>query len=534
MACPSRGNGTGDLEEHIVEHMAQAVLDPLEIAAADMQSSFMSTSVVSLLTSHCNVSNVYLGLVEDGVDERSRVRDSAAQTPKTATASQEGADAEGVTSAMAASMNLITIMIGAGVLGFPKLFSRVGIWIGSGLLIFCCLTSMCLCNIVAHTIAKMDARLSQQDPKSKRIVKMDDLGQACFGKSGEMATRIIVNALYIGNVSCFLVLIGQNMKFLMDFLAYRAWILVMVGLMLPVAFLRDVSVVARMGILGVVASVIYFVTIVGASVQAYQASAPGGFDNPLPQPTIATCLSVLTTMMFGFGPAHMLPAVRRDMKNPEELPKALGLSHAAAGLIYLTAGVVGFWGFGQGVDGNISRSMCDAPGCPGTLAAVQAADHGLQPGNRWGWGIALAIAVIMNIMVTIPIVLYCLFTGIESLYPKNQPMSTMAGATMRVSVVVVTGSIALFVPFFLEVLGIISAVLVVPAVFVFPICFGWKAATLCGEPHGPLRILLNLFGLLLASALFVIGLIEAVRALSDEIAKNPDAANPFSRGFFAD
>jgi len=231
-------------------------------------------------------------------------------------------------------------------------------------------------------------------------------------------------------------------------------------------------------------------------------------------------------MMFGFGPTDVLATIRRDMVAPEELPRALLTSHVVIGIVYLMAGVFGYWGFGKNVEGNISRSMCDSPGCPGTASA-----EGMTAGTPWMLGYVLSGAIVINLLMTMPIVQYCFFSGIESRYPKEQPMGGVPSAIMRFSLVLFAGAIGVFVPFFLEVVGILSACLLVPLVMVFPICFSWKVAQDCGEPHSGLRLVLDVLGLCLAAALCVIGLTEAIVGLQHQMAKNPGAANPFVNFF---
>jgi len=239
-------------------------------------------------------------------------------------------------------------------------------------------------------------------------------------------------------------------------------------------------------------------------------------------------------MMFGFGPTDVLATVRREMKDARELPKALFASHLVVGLIYLSAGIVGYWGFGTAVEGNISRSMCDYPGCPGTEDPTCKADvcptlkYGAGAGNKWIFGYFLAGAVVANLLVTIPIVLYCLFTGIEANYPKDQPMDPVTNTMMRVGVVTFCACVGLFVPFFLQVVGIISALLVVPVVFFLPLLLGWKAAEDAGEPYSLPRKAFTIAALLLGVACLIIGAYESITDLQKAMHKDPDASNPFN------
>lgn len=409
--------------------------------------------------------------------------------------------------------NLTCVMIGAGVLAFPKLFARVGVTAGTSLLIFCGTVSVYLCGILGDAIGIAQQRTGLQ------FRKMDDLGQACFGKVGSLAARVVVNAMFIGKIGCYIVLVGQNLNYLSNVLPYRAWVLVVSAILLPVSSISDVTLMAKASIVGVLASVLYFVTILGGAWKAH-----GDRGGPLPWepelgPHLPTMLSVLTTMMFGFGPADVLTTVRNDMAKPAELWHALIYSHVGTGFIYLSVGVLGFIGFGE-PNGNIGLSMCDWPGCPGVAGLTRS-----TAGAKWIWGYVLSGAVVANLVVTIPIILYCLFTGVESMWPEDAPMGGVQKVIMRFGTVLFCCVVGLFTPYFSEVLAILSAALVVPLVFFLPLVFSWKAALDAGQAHGLLRNVLHSLVFAVGIVCLVIGFSEAVRDLQTAIAEDSSAGN---------
>lgn len=425
----------------------------------------------------------------------------------------------------ATTTSFITIMVGAGVLGFPALFSKVGVPLGAFMLTSCTLMSVYLCKTVGDTCTRV------QERTGKPVSKMDDLGQACFGYLGEVISRIVVNGMFIGMVSCYMVLIGQNLAFLLP-LPYRAWILIFTLLLMPAAFMRDISILEKLAIVGVVASCVYFITITGGGIMA--GNKTGSFE-AAPSVKPFSIFSVFTIMMFGYGPTHVLPSVRREMKNPQELPQALVVSHLIVGVIYMSAGIIGYWGFGALTQGNISMSMCESPGCPGTVPACATPPcpelTSEKAGSKWAFGYFLAVAVVANLCVTIPIVLYCCFTGIEASYSKDKPMDATKSAVMRVGVVLFCTSVGLFVPFFLQVVSILSAALVVPIVFFLPLAFGWKSAKDSGVPYDTPRIVFDSFLLLVGVACFVIGLYSSIDDLMQAMERDAAAANPFANFF---
>merc|ERR1711933_709353 len=95
-------------------------------------------------------------------------------------------------------------------------------------------------------------------------------------------------------------------------------------------------------------------------------------------------------------------------------------------------------------------------------------------------------------MVTIPVVLYCVFRAIEVEHTKLQSSRLANGAT-RVAVVFGALSVALFVPFFLEVLAVISSALLVTLQMFLPVAVTFalsrQGAVRCGVCEAGLLLL---------------------------------------------
>lgn len=448
-----------------------------------------------------SVQSIYLNAARNSVFLASRCEQGArADSPLEC-------GATGGTGLWPTTMNLITVMVGAGVLGFPALFAKTGLVCGSMLLVFCCATSIYLCATLAGAIDTVERRTGRQ------MHKMDDVGLACFGTPGQQVARYCVNAIMASKIAIYLVLVGQNMNYIGDFLSYRAWVLMASAVVMGAAFLRDLSVIERFAVIGVISSVFYFFTIVSGALKASSSQGPlhsSDAEFLLFPGKFESGFEALAVMIFSFGPCDVVATARREMEAPQQLPRALTYSHVLVAVIYLFAGGAGYCGFGGDVQGNVSMSMCDLPGCPGVVKA---------PGAKWWSGYILSGAVVANLAVTMPILLYCLFTGVESCYAPDDPMPAHLNTAMRVGTVVVCTLVGLTVPFFLQVVGIMSAALVVPLCFFLPIGFFWKATKDAGEQLPPWRLCLNCFLLVMGVCCMVIGLSSSVGDLRKEMAK---------------
>merc|ERR1719352_1768744 len=94
-------------------------------------------------------------------------------------------------------------------------------------------------------------------------------------------------------------------------------------------------------------------------------------------------------------------------------------------------------------------------------------------GKKMVFGTILACAVIANLAVTIPLLNYLLFNVIESGSKALQDSRTMSNA-MRFSVIIVMTIFGVCIPFFNEMLGIVSAVVIVMGNIVIPCVFKLK------------------------------------------------------------
>merc|ERR1719464_2565352 len=176
--------------------------------------------------------------------------------------------------------------------------------------------------------------------------------------------------------------------------------------------------------------------------------------------------AMFSVMLYAYSPADVLPVLKSDMKNPDQLPQAVCWAHLTVVTLYVGLGAAGYFGWGRRVAGNVLESMCDFPGCPGAVP------EGAVPGAKWSVGYILSFAVVSNLMVTIPVVMYCVFRVMESQHEKLMASRAVNGA-MRIAALLVAVSLAVFVPFFIEVLSLISTAILVTLQIFLPVSLTW-------------------------------------------------------------
>jgi len=424
---------------------------------------------------------------------------------------------QGLSGKLATSMNLVTIMVGAGILALPRVYATVGIPLGVALTVLGCSLSVYLCDSLSEAIGAVQARTGC------RMRTLEDVGAACYGEVGRRITRFVINFTFIGKASVYFVLIGQNLAYLHAPPMYRGWVVLSSAVFLSLAFVRSVSTLERIAFSGVICSVVYLFMIVFGSFQAHFADVAGSVDLVmLSKIDRSLLLPALSVMLFSFGPTDVLANVRNNMTDQSGMRVALISSHAAVGSFCVIAGSLGFWGFGSGVRDDVTQSMC-----------AEVVNGHCVDGTKWVSGYLLAAAVVINLGISIPIDFYCLFSNIEASYPKEAPMPAGLNLAMRFCVPLFCLTVGLLLPYFMEVLEIFCALLIVPGVIWLPLAFSYKATVDAGRQLPLFRKIFDCGLALLGVACLILGLYKSVSELLEAFRHDEDGrANPFAHRWF--
>jgi len=402
-----------------------------------------------------------------------------------AAGAQAGDTAGGTLSTAAATLNLFLIMIGSSVLSFPSLFSHTGLVLSPWLL--------CVSGVVSVAMCLMETAAIQSAKQGsvEAIETLEDVGQFYLGTLGRYAARLVQNVSFVGDIMCFMVLIGNNLNYLFPALAYKEWVGVVAVCALSTVFLRDAAILENLSVIGYIAPPVYLVAIVGGSMKGMSEETAASVVYAVWD--LKEIISVLTTMLFAFGPCDVVPTLLNEMRHPEEFPKALVSSHIMVALMYAAMGLCGYVGFGSQAEGNAVLSMCDSPGCPGGAAVA----GGAAPGGKWVFGYGLAAVAVANHSAGLLINLLCIFMNLEAILSRTRPVGRAASTAVRVAVVLLSGLFGAALPFFDVVLGFISAIVAVPLVVIFPTAISYMSRRMTGMPA---RLKL-LHGLLIVFAL---------------------------------
>lgn len=361
-------------------------------------------------------------------------------------------------STFAASMNFVTTMVGAGVLAFPALFKKAGCILAPALLLGIGWITQEIGLIVNSSLEKVEQRAHLGNEVwsfGKTPQSLEDLGEVAFGKSGKFCIGMITNFTLLMLCGALVVLIGSSLEFVSyTWQPYRFWVLLVSAVFFVLGLLKDMSIVSKLSPIGVMASVVYIACICCGGLFVVGARSEAGLEMPkqsLFPESFKALGSVTAVMLLGFFFVSVVPPVRAGMATPEEMPKAISLSVRVVTSVYMLAGGLGYYAWGNAVSGNVLSDMTD----PVTGLPLIS-------------GMVLSVAILLNLMVTFPILGNVVINAFEA------AAGTSYSLPIRIGVVFLSIIIGLLCPYFLEVIGVIAAIGIVCMSVFIPIPCAWK------------------------------------------------------------
>lgn len=282
-------------------------------------------------------------------------------------------------------------------------------------------------------------------------------------------------------------------------------------LFLPLCLLKDMEFVSRLSAVGVIASAIYVLSMVEAGMAArFTASTEAPHFRPWPQKHdedsvflfVKKFSSTLSVFFLGFAFHVVVPTVRAEMAAPTEMPRAINRAVSVVALVYSSVGLVGYYGWGDEVKGNVLDSMVNADG------------------SKMFAGRALALAIIANLTVTYPIVMSCVSIAAES-YGGG-----VYNVPLRIILLATTSAVALFCPSFLAIITLQASTVCILSMTLIPLCVVWKLALSSGKTLSMATAVKHLLIVIMALPAVVVGTWVSIEELAEAV--NDQCMNPFT------
>jgi amino acid permease len=401
--------------------------------------------------------------------------------------------------------NAICSSVGAGIISLPSACQAAG-WIAVPLLA----VTGCFAGFTANLLGKSLSKLVTTG-RVHGARSYSSLGGEAVAtrwperrRWGVALVSVVQMAALLGVCTSFLILAGSNLAMLTGVLTVHDWVLLCgVAMILP-SWLKTMRELAFVSIFGVASSFFVAGVIVVLGVMRGSTDANVRYDivNAAGLPV------AFNVVVFSYGGHSILPTIYRSMgRAPANWRAFCVLTYSIITAVYIEVAMCGYAGYGVDTAGNILENI--GGGVVGKIAAALITAH-----------VLLAYPLPLN-----PVSLYIEdHLGIDKLPPRRELVTRIATRTLTVAA---TAIVAAVVPYFAQMVGIVSAFTIIALVFVFPIVIFYLVV-----PEQCQNIYFRAFLLfLLCFAIFtlVVGMYFAVVALVDVI--HDSSTGPFQHFF---
>ncbi|KAL6771725.1 hypothetical protein ACKKBG_A27570 [Auxenochlorella protothecoides x Auxenochlorella symbiontica] len=394
-----------------------------------------------------------------------------------------------------AAFHSVCAVVGAGVLGLPYAISYLG-WAG-GLSV---LTALTLASMyTSYLLAAL-----HEGHDGRRLNDYQAMGRAVLGRRvAAWTVAPVQNVLLVGLCITYSVAAGQSLKGLLGAECAGAgcaagitpWILGFAALELAASQLPDIHAIWWVSLIGAAMSLAYtaiagVVSCVDAARGAGQGREPGPGREQSAADAVFGVLNALGSIGFTFGGQGVLPEIQATLAVPPGQPSTLrpmmisvGVAYIVVIAAYYSVGVGGYAAYGTAVAPDVLLSL---------------------GGPVWLRRCANA-AVVAHMAAAYQVFAQPVFALMEgAIAARRRPAVAAVGPSVaapaphsaaatpralrlavRSGFVAAVTLVAVLVPFFAEVMGIIASLGLIPMTFVLP-CVMWLVSQ---QPRGAERAL---------------------------------------------
>ena len=380
----------------------------------------------------------------------------------------------GTASASATWFAVVCTMAGSGILQLPLTLKQGG-W-------FAVLLIAGAGAVACRTGKLLVAALyAGAPPGSERLRDYPDVGEAAFGRPGRIAVLCFYVAQLFGVGCIFLVLVG---KFMLEGLGgggeglfpsmggaaqvgrfTKMWTgVAAAACYLPAVGCRTLSEAHGLAVLGLVATAATVGVVVFYAFHLHPVEVgddlplPDGFDGVTHTLFDAAGLApAFAAIALSFGGHANFPSIEAGMRNPRDWPRVLDRAFVALVAAYVLTACAGYWTFGSA---TYSPILCN-----------------LNRDGKFGVGVQVTkLLIALHVICAYPIVMSALFASLEGALGADGEGRRAAALRLavRTAVVAATAAVAIFVPFFPQLMTLVGGVACSVLVFVLPVLLDLK------------------------------------------------------------
>ncbi|KAK9762150.1 hypothetical protein K7432_012393 [Basidiobolus ranarum] len=391
--------------------------------------------------------------------------------PHTATSSNFGA-----------YFNVVCVIAGMGVIQMAYAFNQSG-WFAAFLTVFSCF----LCIYTGHLLIKC-LYYNGKD----RLAGYSAVGEAAFGKFGKYLVEVFLLCFYFGVGCAFIMLIGINLKDMVDqtsvHLSRQVWtIIAAVVIWIPFVIFKSMKEVEILAVFGTLATVFTVVVILIVGLKDLDESKKYTHEFV----KVSGIPIALASISLSFGGSPVFPAVEKTMKTPKAWTKILTCAMLTTLVLYILAGVIGYLAYGNTVVSPIFQNF--PQGAVLTYAATA--------------------AITIHVLFAAPILLISFSLDIEKWLRINDTFMSKSKQyvyrpLLRTGLMVLFTLVSMYVPAFGDFMSLVGALTNCQIIFVFPVVFylklyGWRTVPW--------------YELILCAIIIIVGMLSCVLGTIDAV-----------------
>ncbi|GJJ73874.1 solute carrier family 32 (vesicular inhibitory amino acid transporter) [Entomortierella parvispora] len=393
-----------------------------------------------------------------------------------------------------AYVNVVSVLAGAGTLGLPAALQSAG-WVGLIILALACAMAI-YSNQKLIKCLYYDGR--------NRLREYPDVAHAAFGLPGRIVVTFFYNSIALGGPVLYLILTGTNIYDLAssvgNTITVKQWIMIAAAIMVvPIILTKTMREVAFLSIFGALSTtIVVFIVMIAAIIDK------GNFDTiALPDGTVGPVHHdivvprnlplALATFAFSYGGNVIFPHVEESMKTKRSWNRIILWGTLTVTVLYFLCSTSGYAVYGSAVQSPIYLNL---PG--GATRTIS------------------TIIITLHVLLAIPLFMTTFNLQIEAALKLDQrgfssKTEFFYRAILRTASMVLVATIALFFPYFGQMMSLLGALSDGMLTFVFPVVFYLKLYGI--KSVGKFELLIMALIIIVGTAGSAIGTVDAVKEL---------------------
>ncbi|WIA23691.1 hypothetical protein OEZ85_000385 [Tetradesmus obliquus] len=361
----------------------------------------------------------------------------------------------------------VTAMVGAGVLGLPSVFAHLG-WAGGCIMLaFSFWVSWYTYKLLAymHEVPDLD---SKEGGGIKRLDRYDQLSCYILGKNkGKWVLLPFQIAVLLGMAITYTVVGGNSLHAFTTAvnpeIKLRKWVFYIIfgGLELLLSLIPGFTELSIVSLLGALMSVAYCTIAVAMSGTVQPPAGSVNYEPmAVPRGGLERAMGIfnaLTTILFAYSGHNVALEIQATLPRTEAHPttvkpmmKGINITFIITGIAYFAVAIAGFYAFGTGVADNVLMSFAKGP---------------------TSWVVAMAdMFVVVHVASAYQVYSQPVFLLIEATIKERTTGEHLAvqSVGIRIAHVVFVTLVAIMIPFFGSLMGLVGAIAITPTTFLLP------------------------------------------------------------------